>query len=182
MRGRIGRSDKKAYCYFLIPETPLGPEAAKRLQALQIYTELGSGFNLANSDLEIRGSGDILGAGQSGHMASVGPELYMELLQKAIDEIKGKKTMTNRDIEIRTPFSALIPEQYITDSSLRLKYYKKLANATSIRDLEILEGEIKDIFGHPPEECMNLFKILRIKKYLSSLAIGRLEVWNAGWP
>jgi transcription-repair coupling factor (superfamily II helicase) len=111
LRGRIGRSDKKAYAYFIVPsDKALSSIAAKRLKALQTYAEIGAGFSLATSDLEIRGSGDILGAEQSGHIANVGLELYMSLLQDAIAELKSDgPTVYRKDIEVQTSFNSFIP-------------------------------------------------------------------------
>ncbi len=121
LRGRIGRSEKKAYAYFVIPKTGLLSEVArKRIKAIQTYADKGSGFNIANCDLEIRGAGDILGAYQSGHIESIGLELYMELLKEAIEELRGEKEIINKNIEIITPFPCFIPNNYIEESSLRL--------------------------------------------------------------
>ena len=179
LRGRIGRSSQKAYCYFLIPDGPLKGEAKKRLKALQTYTDLGSGFYLADSDLEIRGAGDILGAYQSGHVKSVGLELYMELLKEAVDSLKGKKKMPSpNNIEIRTPFSAAIPDSYINDSSLRMRYYKRLSSAYNFSSLEEMMKEIEDIFGPHPLEFLNLTKVLRIKMLLVSMGIPSLSTAN----
>lgn len=108
LRGRIGRSDKKAYCYFVVPRMrEISSIAQKRLHALQTYADMGSGFNIASVDLEIRGAGDILGAAQSGHVEAVGLELYMELLKDAINEIRGEKKLLKKDIEIVTPYPPL---------------------------------------------------------------------------
>ena len=176
LRGRIGRSERKAYCYFMIPDRSLTPEAAKRLKALQTYADLGSGFFLANSDLEIRGAGDILGAGQSGHIASVGLELYMDLLKEAIAEVEGRNTIAKHNVEIAVPFPAFIPDSYIGDPSLRLKYYKRLANGASPEALDALQEEMEDVFGAYPREVSSLIKILRIKLSLVSLAVVSLKI------
>jgi transcription-repair coupling factor (superfamily II helicase) len=176
LRGRIGRSDKKAYAYFIIPSFHNISEVAnKRLKALQTYAELGSGFNLASSDLEIRGSGDILGAEQSGHIGNIGLELYMELLQDAINEIKGKPASRNRNIEFNTPFNGFIPKEYMSDAGSRLKFYKKLSNSSSKEDIDALIDEIVDKYGKLPEQILNLEKILHSRVNLQDLAINSVK-------
>ena len=119
LRGRIGRSDRKAYAYFIVPENRmLNDTAQRRLQALQTYAEMGSGFALASSDMEIRGAGDILGGEQSGHIEAIGLEFYMDLLEEAIHEIKGEQKVSVKNIEIQAPYSAYIPNSYIPDHAL----------------------------------------------------------------
>jgi transcription-repair coupling factor (superfamily II helicase) len=175
LRGRIGRSDKKAYAYFIIPTNRnLSTIAAKRLKALQTYADIGSGFNLATSDLEIRGSGDILGAEQSGHIANIGLELYMDLLKDAINDLKGENRHQNISLEIQTPFASSIPDTYINDTGLRLKYYKRLANTITIDDLENIIDEINDQFGLAPEKVKNLYTIL--KSRISVINLGLISI------
>ncbi|EPZ50541.1 transcription-repair coupling factor [Bacteriovorax sp. BAL6_X] len=167
LRGRIGRSDKKAYCYFVVPNNRNITEiAAKRLKALQTYADMGSGFQIANCDLEIRGAGDILGAHQSGHIEAIGLELYMELLTEAIQELRGEKKVITKDIEINTPFAAFIPAHFISESSERLKYYKQLSNSKSIDEITALKETIFDIYGPGPEEFNQLIAILEARSYL----------------
>lgn len=176
LRGRIGRSDKKAYAYLMIPPNKnLSDTAHKRLKALQTYAEIGSGFAIASSDLEIRGAGDILGAEQSGHIEAIGLELYMELLNEAVIEIKGEKRLVRKDIEVQTPELAFIPNNYISDSGTRLKYYKRLANCSDITLLEQMKDEIKDIFGHFPPEVQNLFMVLECRISLQSTGLESLK-------
>ncbi len=164
LRGRIGRSDRKAYAYFIVPENRLlNDMAQRRLQALQTYAEMGSGFALASSDMEIRGAGDILGAEQSGHIEAIGLEFYMDLLEEAIQEIKGEQKVSVKNIEIQAPFSAYIPNSYIQDHALRLKYYKRLSNCSAIIRLEEITSELLDAFGTPPQELESLFSILRAR-------------------
>jgi transcription-repair coupling factor (superfamily II helicase) len=177
LRGRIGRSDKKAYAYFIIPSNRnLSTIAAKRLKALQTYADIGSGFNLATSDLEIRGSGDILGAEQSGHIANVGLELYMDLLKDAINYLKGENKHQNTNLEIQTPFAASIPNNYINDTGLRLKYYKRLSNTIALEDLEGIIDEINDQFGLAPEKVKNLYTILKSRIAVLNLGLISLKV------
>lgn len=177
LRGRIGRSDKKAYAYFVIPNNrSINPIAEKRLKALQTYADMGSGFNIANCDLEIRGAGDILGAEQSGHLESVGLELYMELLQEAIQDLKGERVIHNRNIEISTPWNAAISKDFIDNSSERLKLYKRLSNATTLTKLELLVEEIQDLYGLPDESFFNLITILKTRLVLQNTGIIHIQV------
>jgi transcription-repair coupling factor (superfamily II helicase) len=177
LRGRIGRSDRKAYAYFMIPENrQLTEVATRRLQALQTYAEMGSGFSLASADLEIRGAGDILGAEQHGHVDQIGLELYMDLLQEAVMEMKGEKLYSSRNIEIQAPYNAFIPNSYITDHSLRLKYYKRLSNAQTHEILEEVIGEMSDVFGLVPRELESLFSILRTRMNLKPTGIRLAKV------
>lgn len=177
LRGRIGRSDKKAYAYFVVPHNRvLSSVAAKRLRALQTYAEMGAGFSLATSDLEIRGSGDILGAEQSGHIANIGLELYMELLKEAIAEIKNEPIATKRSVEIQTPFNASISESYISDTGVRLKYYKKLSNAPDIESLQAISDELMDLYGMHPEGLENLLIILQARLLLSKALVSTVKV------
>ena len=177
LRGRIGRSDKKAYAYFMIPKSKnLSNIAETRLKALQTYTEIGSGFSLASCDLEIRGAGDILGAEQSGHIEAIGLELYLELLKEAIDELKGQGKIAKQNIEINTPFPALIPSNYIASNNKRLKQYKKLANCESFEQLECLKEEMLDIYGHFPQETENLFLLLEVRLLLQHCGLESIQV------
>ncbi len=177
LRGRIGRSDRKAYAYFIVPENKILSETAqKRLHALQTYAEMGSGFALASSDMEIRGAGDILGAEQSGHIEAIGLELYMDLLQDAVQELKGKPQFFVKNIEIQAPFSAFIPNKYISDNALRLKYYKRLSNSSEMFKLEEIIAEISDIFGIAPKELEALFSILKTRLILKNTGIKLLKI------
>ncbi len=177
LRGRIGRSDKKAYAYFVIPSTKkLSDIATKRLKALQTYAELGSGLNLATSDLEIRGSGDILGAEQSGHIGNIGLELYMDLLKEAIQELKGEEKKDTKPIEINTPFSAFIPKDYIENSGIRLKFYKRISNSQSIDALEDIKYQISDQYGKIPSELQNLIYLIQCRISLSNLGLKSIKV------
>ncbi|MDD4976150.1 MAG: transcription-repair coupling factor [Bacteriovorax sp.] len=177
LRGRIGRSDKKAYAYFVIPRMrEISTVAQKRLHALQTYAEMGSGFNIASVDLEIRGAGDILGGSQSGHIEAVGLELYMELLKDAIHEIKGERKVLKKDIEILTPFPAFIPNHYISDPGERLKQYKRLSNCETITLLESIKEEFQDVYGLFSEELSNLFVVLETRIHLQTLGLKSVQV------
>ncbi len=177
LRGRIGRSDRKAYAYFIVPENKILNETAqRRLQALQTYAEMGSGFALASSDMEIRGAGDILGGEQSGHIEAIGLEFYMDLLQEAIQEIKGEQKVSVKNIEIQAPFSAFIPNGYVPDHALRLKYYKRLSNSNDLNRLEEIISELNDAFGITPKELEALLSILKARIIFQPLGIRLVKI------
>ncbi len=177
LRGRIGRSDRKAYAYFIVPENKILSETAqRRLQALQTYAEMGSGFALASSDMEIRGAGDILGGEQSGHIEAIGLEFYMDLLQEAIQELKGEQKVSVKNIEIQASWSAYIPNSYIPDHSLRLKYYKRLSNCSDLTRLEDIISELNDAFGITPKELEALYSILRSRIIFQPLGLRLVKV------
>jgi transcription-repair coupling factor (superfamily II helicase) len=177
LRGRIGRSERKAYAYFVVPKDKIFNEVAeKRLEALTKYADKGSGFAIASSDLQIRGAGDILGGEQSGHIESVGLELYMKLLKDAIYDLKGEKVSSREDIEIATPFEAFIPKTYIEDSAERLRQYKKMSNCDSHDRLTSMQNDLGEIYGPLPKELINLFKIIEARIYLSHLGLQSVKV------
>lgn len=177
LRGRIGRSDKKAYAYLVVPNNrSLTPVAEKRLKALQTYADIGSGFSIASCDLEIRGAGDILGGDQSGHVEAVGLELYMELLKEAIFELRGEKKLVRKDIEITLPQAAFIPNHFIKDSSQRLKFYKRLSNCEDLQQLELIRDELNDMYGLFPTELETLFCVLSSRINLQSCGIKSIQV------
>lgn len=177
LRGRIGRSNRRAYAYFVIPKfKKLSDVSAKRLKALQTFAELGSGFSISSSDLEIRGAGDVLGPEQSGHINNIGLELYMELLNDAINELKGTPEKLVEHVDVHTNFNAYIPEDYITSSSARLRYYKQLAGVTDIEQLESQVEAIIDQFGKLPEEFLSLVLIMKSKTILRKLGIEYVKV------
>jgi transcription-repair coupling factor (superfamily II helicase) len=177
LRGRIGRSDRKAYAYFMVPGNKiLSDLSQKRLQALQTYAEMGSGFALASSDMELRGAGDILGGEQSGHIEAIGLEFYMDLLQEAIEEIRGEKRVSVKNMEIQAAFSAFIPNSYIADAALRLKCYKRLSNTRSLSHLEEIITEVTDSFGITPRELEALYSILRARLYFQPLGLRLVKV------
>ena len=178
LRGRVGRSPTKAYCYLLIPPRNLiDPEALDRLKVLQNNSSLGSGIHIAQYDLEIRGAGDLLGESQSGFLQTVGYETYMDLLQKTISEVQSGSTSpeeaeTDPEIQIKIP--AYIPDQYIQDIRSRLYYYKALNEVSSESDLSQIEAELEDIYGKLPETVVNLFGLMLIKAQCRTLKVSDL--------
>ncbi len=177
LRGRVGRSAKKAYAYLLVPpRKELTASSAKRLRAIQELSELGSGFRLALRDLEIRGAGNLLGHRQSGHIAEVGLELYNALLEEAIRELKGEEVPKKVTPEIHIPIEAYIPEEYVEEETQRLGLYKRLSLVEGEEELEELKEEIRDRFGPPPAEVRNLFEVIELKIWLQRYRVQRLEI------
>ena len=177
LRGRVGRSDKKAFAYFLVPSTgTLTPESKRRLKAITELNELGSGYRLALSDLEIRGAGNIFGTEQSGHIADVGLELYLEMLDESIRKLKNEEAFVEYEPEIKFNFSAFIPDDYIEDPTERLLFYKKLSAASSEVELNSIREELKDRFGKIPEPGLNLLNVVELKTLMKELQIGKMEM------
>ena len=170
LRGRIGRSDRKAYAYLVLPQNrKVGDIASKRLKAMQTFSEMGAGFSIASSDLDIRGAGNILGGEQSGHISSIGLELYLELLQEAVQELKGSKDISIQNIEIQTHFPAFIPANDIKDHGQRLRYYKRMSRCQNIEALKDVKDEILDLYGQLSEETQNLYSVFETRLMASKL-------------
>jgi len=172
LRGRVGRSNHRAYAYLLHqPHKAIRGEALERLETIQEATELGAGLRVAMRDLEIRGAGNILGAEQSGHIATVGYELYMRLLSQAVDEVRsGQPALEQGPITLDLPMTALIPEDYVADTELRLNLYRQIAAVQSLNDVRVLEDELVDRFGDFPEEVEHVFALIRLR--IRSAALG----------
>ena len=185
LRGRVGRGSHRAYAYLLYDQRGRVTEAAsKRLQAIFEATELGSGFQIALRDLEIRGAGNLLGPQQSGNMAAVGLELYSQLLSEAATRLKaslrGEPPPSKRDtpVSIDLPISAHIPESYIGAASSRLAIYQKLALAGNGQGIDRLEQEMADRFGPPPESVLNLLSLVRLRELASQARIRSIATEN----
>ena len=175
LRGRVGRGNLQAYAYFLIPgEDILTDEAKKRLQAIQEMSYLGAGFRLALKDLEIRGAGNLLGGEQSGHIYKVGFDMYMDMLEKAVAELKGEEVRDEIEPQIKLRLAAFIPEEYISDMSLRLSMYKRLTSIKSLGELDDFSVEMVDRFGRMPEEVTNLMHVIAIKLLSRQLFISKV--------
>ena len=173
LRGRVGRSKQRAYCYLILPrDKKLDKDAQERLKVIQENTALGSGIRIAQYDLELRGAGNVLGEHQSGHINSVGYELYMDLLNETIHQLKGEPVdEMDLDPEINLKVAAMIPEKYISDIRIRLSYYKALADIQSHEDLEKIEEELKDQFGEIPEPTLNLMGLMLIRSQCRILGV-----------
>lgn len=176
MRGRVGRSDVKAYAYFLIPgEDIITEEARKKLEAIQEMSYLGAGFRLALRDLEIRGAGNMLGAEQSGHIEAVGFDMYMDMLKNTVAELKGEATAPKVEPVINLGITAMISEEYIEDPDLRLSIYRKIASAKKMGRLSSMFIELKDRFGTLPEKTKRLIEIMELKVMARNLFITKIE-------
>ena len=172
LRGRVGRGNVQAYAYFLIPgEDRLTDEAKKRLQAIQEMSYLGAGFRLALKDLDIRGAGNLLGAEQSGCIHGVGFDMYMEMLEKTVAELKGQEVVEEIEPAILLRLSAFIPDNYISDINLRLSIYRRISSLKSLSAIVELRDELSDRFGALPEEAINLLHVIKIKLLSKQLYI-----------
>ena len=177
LRGRVGRGGEQAYAYFLIPdEGMLTGDAQKRLIAIQQFTELGSGFRIAAADLEIRGAGNLLGKQQSGHIAAIGLDLYMQMVEQAVQRLKGHVIEEEPDPTLQLPVSAFIPEQYVADPHHRLSLYKRLTACGQIGELALLHGEIQDRYGPPPEPVERLVEVMQLRTHAKRLRLASIEV------
>ncbi len=177
LRGRVGRGGEQAYAYFLIPdEGTLTGEAQKRLMAIQQFTELGSGFRIAAADLEIRGAGNLLGKQQSGHIAAIGLDLYMQMVEQAVQRLKGHLVEEEPDPTLQLPISAFIPEHFVVDPHQRLSLYKRLTACTQVGELALLHGEIQDRYGLPPEPVERLLEVMHLRIHAKRLRLASVEV------
>ena len=182
LRGRVGRSSEQAYAYLLVPSLDgLSKDAQQRLRALMDYNELGGGFKLAMSDLQIRGGGNILGASQSGNIAAVGYDLYLDLLQRTVEDLKrkastGESTVEEEiDPEISLTIAANIPARYIPNPDQRYIAYRKITSLSTPAELADLEDEFNDRYGPLPEETANLLAVVSLKEELKKLKVTKLE-------
>ena len=164
LRGRVGRSQQHAYAYLLVPaRESLSEVARKRLRALQEFSDLGAGFRLAAADLEIRGAGELLGPRQHGHIAAVGFDLYCQILERAVGELKGESVEEPRPVSLHLAVDIKIPEHYLPEAGDRLVIYKRLAVARDEAEVDRLQAETEDRFGRFPPACRNLFEMGRLR-------------------
>jgi transcription-repair coupling factor (superfamily II helicase) len=170
LRGRIGRSSERAYCYLLLPPpSELTDEARARVEALERYTELGAGFHIATLDMEIRGAGNLLGGEQSGFVSSVGFDLFCQMLEEATHELRGETVVHEVDPELTFDVEALLPESYVEEVGLRLSLYKRLAGASDESEVEDAATEMEDRFGQAPPPARRLVELMRVKVELRRL-------------
>jgi transcription-repair coupling factor (superfamily II helicase) len=176
LRGRVGRSDRRAYAYLLVPsDETLSEVARKRLAAIREFSDLGTGFRVAALDLEIRGAGNLLGGEQHGHIETVGFDLYCQLLEHAVEELRGEKSEEEISTSINLNLDIRIPEAYIADSGQRLRMYKRISSAATSEDLDALRQEMVDRFGPYPEQVENLFRYARLRQETLALQIQSVE-------
>jgi transcription-repair coupling factor (superfamily II helicase) len=172
LRGRVGRYKHRAYAYMLLPRTrPISPIASRRLKAIEEYSHLGAGFRIALRDLEIRGAGNILGPEQSGHIQTVGYQMYCELLADAVRELKNGKIKPIPTATIDLGFATYIPKNYIPIDRHRLDVYRKIAVARIVEDLQQLKCELADVYGPAPEEVKMLLELAELR-----IAAGKREI------
>jgi transcription-repair coupling factor (superfamily II helicase) len=175
MRGRVGRSNKKAFCYLLAPPMhSLTPEARKRLTAIEQFSDLGSGFQIAMRDLDIRGAGNLLGGEQSGFISDIGFDMYQKILQEAIDELKEtefkdlyaeelKDKDFVRDCQLETDLEIMIPDKYISNIGERLNIYRDLDNINNLEGLDQIKEQLIDRFGEIPKSTQELFSAIQLR-------------------
>jgi len=176
LRGRVGRSKERAYAYLLLPAgRTVTRDAQRRLEVLQAFTELGAGFSIASHDLEIRGAGNLLGPDQSGAIAAIGFDLYAQLLDEAVHEMRGEPLREEVEPEVTLPLAALIPDDYVPDVHQRLVFYKRFSMAQTPDELTDLRGELVDRYGEAPDEVDHLSEVMSLKMDLRELRIRALD-------
>jgi transcription-repair coupling factor (superfamily II helicase) len=174
LRGRVGRSHERAYAYLMIPgEQLISRDAQLRLRALQELDDLGGGFRLAAHDLEIRGAGNLLGRQQSGHVTAVGFELYQQMMEETVRELRGERVQAEVEPEIQLGVPAFIPESYIADENQRLVFYRRLAVIKGRTDLDEIVTELQDRFGPIPPLVDNLVRVMDLRRYLKEYMVLR---------
>jgi transcription-repair coupling factor (superfamily II helicase) len=172
LRGRVGRSNRRAYAYLLIPsEQELTPIARRRLSAIREFSDLGAGFRIAALDLELRGAGNLLGGQQSGHLDSLGFELYTKMLERTVSELRGQEISDEISISINLGVDVSIPNDYISDMSQRLRTYKRISSADSEENLRKLHNELQDRYGKLPESVLNLFDYARLRRLAEEVQV-----------
>ncbi|HYD49105.1 MAG TPA: transcription-repair coupling factor, partial [Terriglobales bacterium] len=181
LRGRVGRSTERAYAYLMIPgEQVISRDAQLRLRALQELDDLGGGFKLAAHDLEIRGAGNLLGKQQSGHVTAVGFELYQQMMEEAIVELRGQQVEPELEPEIQLGIPAFLPEDYIRDEEQRIVFYRSLARHKTQEELTELVAELVDRYGPLPPLADNFIRLMDLRRYLKTEMIVRAALRN-GW-
>ncbi|MFA6470673.1 MAG: transcription-repair coupling factor, partial [Candidatus Latescibacterota bacterium] len=176
LRGRVGRSNRRAYAYLLVPpKIPLTKIARQRLKIIEEFADLGSGFKIAMRDLEIRGAGNILGTEQSGFIAAVGFDLYNDLLKETIAELKGEKVERPPEVEINLKVDTYIPEEYIADAGERVLFYRKLAETVSVNEVKAISEELIDRFGRSPVQVLNLLDLTYIRHFAAKGGITEIS-------
>lgn len=176
IRGRVGRSSRKAYAYFTYrPEKILSEIATKRLEAIREFTEFGSGFKIAMRDLELRGAGNLLGAEQSGHMEAIGYDLYIKILEDTVNELKGKPKQQEQTCTVDILIDGFIGDDYIDSSKIRMDVYRKIAHIRNTAEYNDLYDELSDRFGDPPISAQNLMKVSLIRNAASQNGFRLIE-------
>ena len=180
LRGRVGRSRHRAYCYLLLPaDRPINEVATKRLRAIEQYSMLGAGFKIAMRDLEIRGAGNLLGAEQSGHIAAVGYEMYCLLLEQETRRLRHEPIIepakTHLEIELHDP-SPSLPKRHIASDKHRMEAYRRLSRASTLEELDGVIQDLRDAYGDAPPPAQMLFDLTEVRIAASTLQIDRLKL------
>lgn len=176
LRGRVGRSNRRAYAYLLIPsELELTPIARRRLAAIREFSDLGAGFRVAALDLELRGAGNLLGGQQSGHMDALGFDLYTQMLERTVAELRGEEIEDEASVSINLGVDVSIPEEYIADMGQRLRTYKRIASARDDETLEQIRRETEDRYGRLPESVERLFSYARLRRTAEGVGVVSLD-------
>ena len=187
LRGRVGRSNRRAFCYLMVPPlVSITDDARRRLKAIEAFSDLGSGFNIAMQDLDIRGAGNLLGAEQSGFITDMGFETYQKILAEAMEELGVETGISTRskddsfisDCTIETDQLALIPDSYIDMTAEKIRIYKELDSLTSDKDIDALKLKLSDRFGPIPEELLRLFDIVRIRQLGKKAGFEKIIIKN----
>jgi transcription-repair coupling factor (superfamily II helicase) len=181
LRGRVGRRERQAYAYFLVPrQISLTPSAVRRLQAMEEFEELGSGYRLAMRDLEIRGAGNVLGVEQHGHVAAIGFELYTKMLKETVDQLRGEERAEIPPCRVEAPYSVYVPDRYIPDADERMMIYKRIARMSDTEDIAALGDELRDRFGEIPASAQTLLDLAHVKLEAQALGIVSVQLRDAG--
>ena len=187
LRGRVGRSNRKAFCYLVVPPlATVTDDARRRLKAIEEFSDLGSGFNIAMQDLDIRGAGNLLGAEQSGFILDMGYETYQKILQEAMEELgvetgivtKSAREGFRTDCTIETDQPALIPDSYIDITAEKIRIYKQLDSMSSDREIDLMKERMDDRFGPAPKEVENLLNVVKIRNLGGKLGFEKIIVKN----
>jgi transcription-repair coupling factor (superfamily II helicase) len=187
LRGRVGRSNRRSFCYLIVPPlVSITDEARRRLKAIESFSDLGSGFNIAMQDLDIRGAGNLLGAEQSGFITDMGFETYQKILTEAMEELGVETGIVTKnsgesfvsDCTIETDQLALIPDSYIDMTAEKIRIYKELDSLTSDKEAEMLKNKLSDRFGPIPEELLRLFDIVKIRQLGQKLGFEKIIIKN----
>ena len=177
LRGRIGRSDRLSYAYLTyIKDKHLTDDAYKRLEAIKEFSQLGSGFKIAMRDLELRGSGNIFGKEQHGHIAKVGYDMFVKLLDEEVKEVKGEKVNKTRDVKLEISLSAFISEDYIASDEQRIEYYTRISEISSREELSSITQSLKDGYGELPDEVLNLCKVAYLRNLAGHFDLTKIRV------
>jgi len=176
LRGRVGRSNRRAYCYLLLPaEIELTPIARRRLAALKEFSDLGAGFKIAALDLELRGAGNLLGGEQSGHIEAIGFELYTQMLERAVREMKGEVAPDEAEIQLNLGLNIRIPNNYIPEENQRLRMYKRVAGVETENQLNDVRSELEDRYGAPPPAVRNLLEYATLKLLATRVGVTGID-------